>query len=209
MYIFGAQLQAKPGRGGELSAGLGALREAVSAAIGRPAYAWAVATGAPTGAFALSTRMEGTGDLIDSLMAVNTNEGYQKAAAALGDHLAAPSQTNWFQVVGTAGDVGEPKQVTVVTTATVATGQMSAAMGWCTEMMEYAAGLTGSGTMLTSAAGGSFFDVAFIGGFDSGQAADAANDAVAADAGYIERIDQAGDLFVNGSASRMVMVQLP
>lgn len=209
MHIYGAQLQAKPGRGGELSAALGQLRDVVSAATGRSAWVWAIAAGAPTGSFAVSTRLDGTGDLIDTLMKLNTNDEYLKLSGTVGDLVATPTQTNWMQVIGTAGDVGEPKPVTVVTTATVAAGHVSEAMAWSTQMMEFAAGATGMGTILATASAGSFFDIAWIGGADSGAAVDDANAALMADPDYLARMDQAGGLFVDGSATRTVMVQLP
>ena len=209
MHIYGAQIQAKPGRGGELSAALGELRDVVSAAIDRPVYSWAVVAGAPTGSFAISTRAEGTGDLIDTLMTMNGNEDYQKLASNLSDLLAAPSQTSWMRVLTSAGDVGDPKPVTVVTTATVAVGHVGDAMAWSHEMTEYAAGLSGMGTMLATSAAGSFFDVAWISGAESGAAVDEANERLMADAGYLERMDNGDDLFVDGTVSRMVMARLP
>lgn len=209
MHIFGAQLQARPGRGGELSAALGELRGVVSAATGRPVYAWVAAAGAPTGSFTLSTRVEGTGELIDTLMTLNANEDYQKLTSEFGDLLAGPTQTSWMQVIGTAGDLGEPKPVTVVTTATMAAGHLGAAMAWSSELMEFAVGLSGMGTMLATGAAGNIFDIAWIAGADSGAAADEANAAMTNDPGYMERMDGAGDLFVDGTANRVVLVQLP
>lgn len=63
-------------------------------------------------------------------------------------------------------------------------------------------------TLATTAAG-SFFDIAWIAGADSGAANDEADAALMADPGYTERIDHAGDLIVDGTADRVVMVQLP
>ena len=209
MHIFGAQLHAKPGHGGEAGQMVGKIRDAVSAAIGRPVYAWAVVAGAPVGSFALSTRLDGLGDLVDMQMQLAADEAYQKLAVKIGKVLAGPAETTLGQVIGTAGDVGEPKAVTTVTTATMAAGHVSEALAWCNDMLEFSAGVTGLGTMLTTNSAGSFFDISFIGAADSGAAADEANTALIGDPGYMERLDAAGELFVDGSAMRAVLAQLP
>lgn len=209
MYIIGVQLQAKPGRGGEAGKAIAGLRDAASAAIGRTGYAWAVIAGAPVGAFGLSTRVEGVGDLIEIQMQLASNDDYQKLVADSGDLWAGPAQTSFNQVVAIAGEQGDPKPVTTVTTSTISAGHLGNALAWSNEILEYVAGVTGLGGVLTTSAAGNFFDVSWIFGADSGAAADAANAALLADPGYIAMIDQAGELFIDGSGTRVVLVQLP
>lgn len=209
MYIFGVQLQAKPGRGGEAGTAIAALRDAASAAIGRTGYAWTAIAGAPVGSFGLSARVEGVSDLIEIQMQLRSDDDYQKLATESGDLWAAPGQTSWNQVVAIAGEQGDPKPVTTVTTSTISAGHVGNALAWSNEVLEYVAGVTGLGGVLTTSAAGNFFDVSWIFGADSGAAADAANAALLADPGYIAMIDQAGGLFIDGSGTRVVLMQLP
>ena len=154
-------------------------------------------------------RLDGIGDLIDTQMKLAASADYQAVAKKFGELSAGPSETTLSQVVATAGDVGDPKPVTVVTSATMAAGHASEALAWCGEMLEYSVGLTGDGAMLATSAAGSFFDIAFLAGYASGADADAANAALTGDAGYMERLDAAGELFVNGTANRVVLAALP
>jgi hypothetical protein len=209
MMIFGAQIQAKPGRGGEAGAKVAELRDSVSAAVDMPVHAWAIVAGAPTGAYGLSSRVDGTGHLIDTLGKLSSNEHYQKLAAETADLWAEPTRTTLSEVIATAGDPGAPSPIISVTTATIAFGHMQAAMTWGTEVLEHVAEISGLSGMLTTASAGNLFDMSWIFGSESGAAADAANAAIAADAGYFELIDRAAGHFVEGTTHRALAMQMP
>ncbi|MGI9612416.1 MAG: hypothetical protein ACR2QO_05880 [Acidimicrobiales bacterium] len=209
MYLYGAQIQAKPGRGGEAGAKVAELRDVITAAIDQPGYAWAVAAGAPVGGFMLSTRLEGMADLIDIQMKMATDDDYQKLSAGVADLWAAPVETQLAQVVATAGEPGEPKPVLSVTRATIAGGHMADAMAWANQVLEHVAGVTGLSGMLAMGAAGDFLGMTWLFGSDSGAASDAANEALMADADYIGLVDRGGGYIVDGSAERVILVQLP
>lgn len=209
MYIFGTQLQAKPGRGGAAAAKLTELRDVVSEAAGQPIRAWTVAAGAPIGSFGMSTRVEGAAGLIDLQTSLVANADYARLAAEAGELWAGPVETNLNQIVATSGDQSDPLPVITVTRATIAGGNVGDAMAWSNEVLQYVTGVTGLGGMLTTSAAGNFFEVSWIFGAESGAASDAANDSLLADPGYVGLIDRAGGLFMDGSTQRVMLVQMP
>ena len=209
MHIFGAQIQAKPGRAAAAGAKVAEIREVVSSAIGHAGYAWAAVAGAPIGSFLLSTRVEGAAGLIELQTKLGESADYQKLAVDAGDLWAAPVETSFLQVVAAVGDLPEPQSLTTVTRSTMSVGHMADALAWSNEVLEHVNKVTGLSGMLATSSAGSMFDVSWIFGAESGAAADEANNALMADPSYIGLIDKAGGLFVDGSAERITLMQLP
>jgi len=209
MYIFSAALQAKPGRGGELGAQLPQLRDAVAEATGNPAYAWAASSGPPIGSFGISTRVEGHEQLIGFQQKMSASEAYHSAAANVADVLDAPSTTSLSQIVGMAGEQGEPAPVVRLTQATVQIGHVSDAMAWGQEVLDHVHNTTGMSGLLTNLAAGNPFDLMWIFSAQSGAEVDAGNAALQADTGYVGLLDKAAGFMVPGSVARATLVQMP
>jgi hypothetical protein len=209
MHIFGAQIQAKPGRAAAAGTKVAEIRDVVSSATGQAGFAWAAVAGAPVGSFLLSTRLEGTAGLIELQMKLAESADYQKLAVDAGDLWAVPAETSFLQVVAAAGEPGEPQPVTTVTRSTISAGHLADALAWSNEVLEHVNKVTGLSGLLATSSAGSFFDVSWIFGAESGAAADEANNALMADPNYIGLIDKAGGLFVDGTAERITLVQLP
>lgn len=208
MHIYSATLQAKPGRGGELGAQVPQLRDAVAEATGSAAYAWAMSAGAPIGTFGISTRVEGMAQLMEFQQRMAGSETYHAEAAKVADVLAAPSTTSMSQIVGTAGDQGDPAPVVTITQSTMVNGHIAEAMNWGMEIMEFVHGVTGMSGLFTSLTAGSFFDVMWIFGAETGAELDSANASLMANPDYMGMIDKAGGLFVPGSANRVTLMQM-
>jgi hypothetical protein len=210
MYIYGAQIQAAPGKGAAAAAKVTEIRDVMTAEVGQQFWSWGVVAGAPLGSFVMSTRVEGTAALREMQMKLAASETYQNLAAGVSDLWAAPPETNFNQVVAVAGAVGEsPAPVISITQATIAGGNMSEAMAWSGKLLEHASNVTGAGAMLTVSAVGNPFDVGWMLGFESGEASDAASQAIQADADYTALLDEGTGLFIDGSAQRVTMMQLP
>ncbi len=209
MHIYSATLQAKPGKGAELGAMLPKLRDEVAAATGSAAYAWVFSAGAPIGSFGISTRVEGNAQLMEFQQKLNASKAYQTKAAKMGDILASPAATSLSQIIGFAGEQGEPAPVVTLTQSTIVGGHLGEAMGWSMEVLEYVHSVTGMSGLLTSLSAGSFFDVMWIFAAQTGAELDDANAKLMSDKGYIGLIDKAGGLFVPGAATRVTLMQLP
>ena len=208
MYIFSAQLQAKPGLGGEVAAQLPALAAEISAAGGTQASAWAVASGGSIGEFAMSGRVENTAELLAMQQGLGASSKYQKAAAKVGGSLSGPALTNLVEIVMTSGEVGEAQPLVTVTRATIHAGALSAAMAWSAQIMEYVTKTTGTGGMLGTSAAGSMFQVFWMNGSADAAALDENAAKLAADPTYASMLEQAGDLFIPGSAERILLARM-
>ena len=208
MHRFSATLQAKPGRGGELGTQLPQLRDAVVEATGHAAHAWAMSSGAPIGTFGISTRVEGHAQLMEFQQKMAASESYQAQAAKLADVLAAPATTSLSQIVGVAGEQGKPAPVVTITQSTMVVGHVAEAMAWGMEILEYVHSVTGMSGLFTSVTSGSFFDVMWLIGAETGAELDSANASLMADSGYVGMIDKAAGFFVPGSANRVTLMQM-
>lgn len=209
MYIWSAQIQAKPGRGGEAAAKVAELRDFLVDALGRPAWAWAAVAGGPVGSFAMSTRLDGTGDLVDAQMTLAGNADYQALAGSAGDLWAGPAETGLHRVVATSGEPGPPKAVTVPTRAMIAAGRQADAVALAHEILERVTTVTGHGGSLALAVAGNISEVVWIASFDSAADADETFDAVTADSAYQSMIERTAGLFVDGSGQRAMLAMLP
>ncbi len=208
MYIFSAQLQAKPGLGGEVAAQLPGVAAEISAAGGVPASAWAVATGGPIGSFAMSGRVENTAELLSMQQGLGASSKYQKAAAKLGGSLAGPAITNLVEIVMTSGEIAEPQPLVTVTRATIHTGGLSAAMAWSVQIMEYVTKTTGSNGYLGTTAAGPMFQVFWMNGSADAGELDENAAKLGADPTYASMLEQSGDLFIPGSAERILLARM-
>jgi hypothetical protein len=212
MFIYSGILQAMPGKGAEVGARVAEVRDALSEASGNQCFAWALAAGAPVGSFALSARLDGTAALLDLLQKANASSDYAEAAGKLGSLLAAPVETTFVEVIGTAGEPSAPKPLTMVTAATIGAnsgGGVSPAIGWSAEVLAHASSVTGVPGVLVSSSAGAMFQVGWIFGADDGDQVDEMNAKLAGDADYVAMLDAAGGHFIEGSAQRNLMMMMP
>jgi hypothetical protein len=148
-------------------------------------------------------------DLVDGQMKLAGNADYQSLAATTADLLAAPSEILLNNVVATTGEPSEPKPLIQATRATIAMGHLTDATALATEILEHATNVTGRGGLLAASAAGAMFQVTWISGYDNAAELGAAGEAVAADTDYAALVDKGGGLFVDGSAERFIMMQMP
>lgn len=209
MYIYSAQLQAKPGKGGKAGRALAELRDTLTDLTGQPFHAWAVAAGAPIGAFAMSTRVDSFAQVLDLQMKMAADEGYQSQAAKTGKMWATPAETNMNRVVAYSGEPSDPKPITSVTRATIAPGQVRAAVAAGNEILELVTALGGASGLLAIGAVGNFNEINWISGFDSGAEVDASAEKVLGNPDYLEKVDGMAGLFLAGQSERFLLARLP
>lgn len=211
MFIQSAELTAAPGKSLELVSTMTEMRDILSKETGKPWWSWAVLAGRPYGTHVISSRADGIADMVASQMKLRDSEAWVALAGGVGGVLAHPAETHLVEVIAMSGEPTEPKQFTTVTRATMAAKDLAQSVAWSCAIMEHSTKVTGQvGTVATSAAGG-MFQVFWFGGSDTAEEADAARQAVAADAEYQGMIAQAGadGLFVDGSVEAMVLVKMP
>lgn len=209
MLIFGAEFTARPGMGGPLAAQVSALRDAAAAATDQAWWAWAVVAGRPYGSFMLSTRFDGLAALIAGQQAAAASPGFQAVGGGVyGDLASGPAVTTTSDVVAMTGEPTAPKQFIVITQAQINGGRMADALAWSGRVIEHAKSVTGVDSLLVTSTAGTMFQVGFIAGVDTAAELDDINTALAADATYLEMLDEAGDLFATGSSQRLIAMQM-
>jgi hypothetical protein len=208
MLIYGAALEAAPGKGGELVAQVPALRDACAEATGTPWWAWMVLSGRPFGSFVLSTRHEGYEQMLEAGMLVGASPEFQSLSTGFGGLLAHPAETTLNEVIGVQGEAGDPKPIVVLTRATMMGGHFADALAWSAKALEHVDTVTGSGGVVALSSTGALFQVTWMTGADDAAQLDANNAKLNADPDYIALLDEAGDYFVPGSSERMVIVRM-
>lgn len=209
MLIFGAELTARPGKGGALAAQVSAVRDAAAGATGQAWWAWAVVAGRPYGSFMVSTRFDGVAGLVAGQQAAAASPEFQAAARGiLGDLATGPAVTTTSSVVAMTGEPSAPKKFIVVTQALVNGGRMADALAWSGRVSEHIKSVTGVDVVLASSMAGTTGQIGFIAGVDTAAEVDDVNAALAADATYLGMTVEAGDLLVTGSTDRVIAMQM-
>ncbi|MDH3294501.1 MAG: hypothetical protein OER95_09300 [Acidimicrobiia bacterium] len=210
MYLWAAQIQSRRGMAQEAAAHLTKTRDIVSSVGGTPTWAWAGAAGVPLGTYFMSGRVDSIEQYMEVNQAVSQNADYHNQAKAGAEAFEGPTEMMLGQVVGMAGELGEePSPLVMATTVAMVAGKQMDAVAWGVDLLDHLHALTGVGGMLAVAAVGSFGEMSFIAGFDSGAEIDRFNTAMLGDGGYHERVGRVGDLVISGSGRRFVMAKLP
>ncbi|MEO1058392.1 MAG: hypothetical protein AAFY28_15910, partial [Actinomycetota bacterium] len=204
MYIFSSALQAKPGHGAIVRDGALQLASVLASAGADGTTAWQGMLGVPYGAFLVSGRFDSVADYADASTTMQQDPAFAEISATLGPALAAPADVYVSQIVAAGTNYAQQPFVSV-TRAVVAAGQMSAAMQWSTEFLEFAEAVTGEGGLLTRNVGGRVGDIGFIFAAPDAEAWQARDAKLAADPGYVARLDQTEGLFEPGSDQQVLM----
>jgi hypothetical protein len=111
------------------------------------------------------------------------------------------------EFIASAGTPGPARYASLVR-AECAGGHMADAIAWGVDTMHHVAKLTGLSTSMVRSLYGNWGGVGWILGAESLADLDDAQKAIAADTGYIERMDLAGDFFADRSASTVLIRNL-
>lgn len=209
MYLFTRQTVL----GGDLAAGsewavrIGAH---VSDVTGTPISTWATWFGAPLGTVTWSTWVESL-DGLSVLAAVEADARYMEMVREGQAYTAAPHVMSLRSpLTAMAAERAEIPlgAVATITTAVAAAGQLGAAAAWGSEISAHVTSLTGQPVTLFADAFGTFGQMTWIGVANDAKEADAANDKVNSDPGYLSRLDATGGMFVEGQSARMMSVRI-
>jgi hypothetical protein len=210
MLIYSVNLVAAPGKAGQLAPLMGELRDVLTADTGQAWTGWWVPAGASFGSFVVSTAFENLAAMTTAQGKSIGSERFAAIAAKYGDLLAAPAETALMDVIGGTGEAStKPKPFVNVTRSTMAVGHMRQAIEWSMKIMQHVTDVTGVGGLVGTSLTGRLFQIGWLAGYDSPTELDDSNSKLAADPLYLELIDQAGDLFIQGTADRRIIAQLP
>lgn len=166
---------------------------------------WQGAFGGPIGTLVWSSLVENLTALEAATDTLAADEGYLALLARAQDWVRTPGQDSLLRVVHVAGGdyvrpgVGGYAEVTM---ATPAEGKARAAGEFGVAMADYHAEVTHASALFCSSDYGPFGELRWLALYDSAAHVDEAAQAIAKDTEYQERIDDAGDLFLEGSGTQ-------
>lgn len=187
------------------------MTERVNAVMGVEVALWTSAFGNPVGTVAWSAQFESRAQLAAE-MGKTAGDDKFLALAGEGQEFTSGGLTDTLRTIvhTTAVPTGPPPvgAWAEIITAVPAVGKIAASMAWGVEISEAYAAVTGTPVAFLADDYGPFGQLAWISVHEDAGAADAAGAARMADAGYLEKVDGGGDLFVAGHATQMATVRV-
>ena len=181
----------------------------VAEKTGRDIALWAAMFGAPIGTMFYTVRVDGLADLQAATASFVDDDEYHAKLTAGGTFLGAPAEdsiaTPLFGELGDAPPVGSFAQVT---SAVISAGKYKDAFTWGVEIAGYTAELTGLPAMFLAGQFGAFGNVTWVGGAPDLATVDRSMATVNSDAGYLERLGAAKELFVEGSGQQGLLTRV-
>lgn len=174
---------------------------------------WTAAFGYPGGTVAWSTVVESRAQLTEEFGKLGADQGFL-ALADEGQQFAGTTtyQDTLRTIVHTTREPDSTRSpigaVAELTTAVAAEGKLGAAISWGAEVADLATEVTDVGAAFMTDDYGVFGQMAWIAIYPDAAACDAANAALAGSEKYLASLDDAGDLFVPGSARRGSLVRM-
>ncbi len=207
MYLFSRTRTADPARVAEAQGWAVEVAAHVTKALGTTITPWATIYGAPSGTISWSGRAESHAEMGALQEKLALDAGYAKLLAKAATLFVGPAEDVFVEFVASAGTPGPTRYATLVR-AECAGGHLADAFGWGADTMHHYAKITGLSTSMVRSLYGQWAGIGWIASAESLADIDNAQKAIAADTGYVERMDMAGDFFVEGSASTVLIRNL-
>ena len=166
---------------------------------------WQGLFGVPLGSFAWTTRLPNFTALEAANDSLIGDRDYLAKVAEARDWVTTPGEDHLVRVAHIAGgdyvrpDVGSYAETTV---AVPAPGRLAPASEWGVDITDRVSTMTHATAMFGGDSFGNFGQLVWIGLFASAAAFDEAEEIIGKDESYVQAIDQAGELFLPGSARR-------
>lgn len=178
--------------------------EYVNGKIENPVSLWAAGFGAPVGTMVYSTWVDGLAGVQANFAALAEDAEYMQKVSAAQSMVGAPSEDSLGQVIHgePAGDRAGVGSAAVITSAVIANGAYAAAIGWGVEMAQLGEKITGLPSLFMMNRYGTFGEVLWVFVAPDAASLQSSGDAVNADADYMAKLEDVGNLFVPGSGHR-------
>ncbi len=177
----------------------------VNAATDLDVSLWQGMFGGPLGTLAWSTLADSLTALEAAFDTLAGNAAYLDQGAKAAEWATTPGEDSLLRMVHTTGgeyarpDVGSYAEVT---SAIPAEGKAAAAGAFAVEVADMHAALTHSSVLVCTSEYGGFGEMRWVGLYESAAAVDNGAEVIAKDEDYLAKIDGAGGLFIEGSATR-------
>ena len=182
--------------------------DAMASAVGIAAHAaattglevepWTGVYGLPCGTVVYSAQVESQSVMAAALTTL----------AESGRTLDGPGEDAVAELVSAAGSAEGSSRFASVVLAQCAPGRMAEATAWGVDILSHASKATGLDGLFLRARYGPWASLVWISFAETMEEVDDSAAALAADPTYVERIDDAGPLFIPGSASQRLLRRL-
>lgn len=207
MYIFSRTATIKPEH---IEEGMGFavdIAARVKTVTGKPITVYNMVFGASMGTVMWSTRYESQAEAADVAAKLTVDPGYMESVKAhIGLFTAAPVDA-LVNVVSSTLDP-QPRAVYELTTAIIANGKFAAAMAFGVKAQELVATATGLPTAFTSSVYGAYGGIGWLVGGSSMADMDTVRKVETTDERFLALLEEAGDLFVEGSGSNALIQRI-
>jgi hypothetical protein len=209
MHLFTRTRTIDPAHAGEAHAFAIDMAQFASATTGLEVIPWATVYGGPVGTVSYSARVDSQAAVGSALATLVADAGYQQRIAASVGHLFTGAVEDAIaELVSVARSGGNTGSFVSIVSAQCAPGRMAEAMAWGVDILSHHSKVTDLDGAFVRGLYGPWATVGWISLADSWEDIDASTAALAADASYLERIDDAGQLFLSGSASQRLLRRL-
>ncbi len=166
---------------------------------------WQGISGGPVGTLAWSALAENLTVLEAATDSLAGDKAYADLLSRAAEWSTGPGEDHILRMVHSAGGEYERPGVGAYaegTRAVPAEGKLAKAGAWGVEIADAHAKLTHASVLFCTAEYGAFGEMRWLGLYPDAAAVDRAAEAIAKDESYTKKLDQAGDLFAEGSAQR-------
>ena len=209
MHLFTRTRTIDPAHAGEAHAFAVETSRYASAATGLDVVPWAAVYGRPVGTVSYTARVESQAAMARAHATLAADAGYQERIAdSFARAFRGPVEDSIGEVVSVAGSAAGAGALVSVTTARCAPGRGAEAMAWAVDILSQHSKLTGLDGALVRSLYGPGTTLVWLHLAGSWNEVDASVAALTGDASYLERIDDAGPLFLAGSTARGLLRRL-
>lgn len=207
MNLYTRQTLMDPSHVEEALAASVEVGQLVTKVTGLEIATWSTIFGLRLGSITWSARVDSQAALAAATAKLIGNADYEKWMNMNRHFFSGLPEDQFLRVVAFEG-TPKPGAYNVVIRAQCAPGKIAAAMAWGVETMQYVAKLTGDSPMMVASRYGQFATIGWVTNYDTLDKVDAYHDTVQSDAGYLSRLDEAGDLFVVNSVASALSQRL-
>lgn len=198
MYLFSRSSMATLGKESEAMQAAVEVAALVTKITGREVSVYTGRFGVPLGTIMWGARAESFADhqaVTDKLL---VDPSYLEMLTSMNGLFMTPAEDRFSRII-VGPDAAPTAKYFGVTRGAMAAGKYGEAMAFGVEIANYMGAALGTQSSFVKPGYGGFADVAWILAFDSADDIDRFDDFQMSDAGYLERVGSAGDLFVENS----------
>lgn len=182
------------------------ITDYVNSTTGSNFAVYTALSGAPAGSVGWSGRVDSMSAADELNATLSADPEYLERLGQAEGLVGGPMDLTMHSVVSTTLD--GPKGFAMMQSARIANGQLATATAWGQEIAEYYTGLTGLGVTFMSTAFGEMGRLTWAAASDDIADLEAGREKSVNDPGYLERLDAAGPLFIEGSGNAMLVKRL-